>query len=171
LVQTFRSGQPDNQNATLPFYIILPLPSQSDNQNQNVIPKSVDEQPIAVRIINRERRPPNNDRNINKTNLKVIKLFNEQSSSRLCLPKLMITNARSLLNKHDEAYSVTVANGVDLFAVTETWLHSQVPDEVISMPSFHSKLLSLKYRINTELLWMKLDWNYLGLTHVKLQPL
>jgi hypothetical protein len=80
--------------------------------------------------------PPNNDRNINKTNLKVIKLLNEQSSSRLCLPKLMITNARSLLNKHDEAYSVTVANGVDLFAVTETWLHSQVPDEVISMPSF-----------------------------------
>jgi hypothetical protein len=145
LVQTFRSGQPDNQNATLPFYIILPLPSQSDNQNQNVIPKSVDEQPIAVRIINRERRPPNNDRNINKTNLKVIKLFNEQSSSRLCLPKLMITNARSLLNKHDEAYSVTVANGVDLFAVTETWLHSQVPDEVISMPSFQ---LIRKDRIN-----------------------
>ena len=29
----------------------------------------------------------------------------------------------------------------------------------------------LKYRINTELLWMKLDWNYLGLTHVKLQAL
>jgi hypothetical protein len=49
----------------------------------------------------------------------------------------MITNACSLLNKHDEAYSVTIANAVALFAVTETWLHSQVPDEVISMPSFN----------------------------------
>jgi hypothetical protein len=38
--------------------IILPLPGQSDNQNQSVIPKPVDEQPIAVRITNRERRPP-----------------------------------------------------------------------------------------------------------------
>jgi hypothetical protein len=103
----------------------------------SVIPKSVDEQPIAVRITNRERRPPNDKRNINKTNLKVIKLLNDQSSSRLCLPKLMITNACSLLNKHDEAYSVTIANAVALFAVTETWLHSQVPDEVISMPSFN----------------------------------
>ena len=62
-----------------------------------------------------------------------------------CLPKLMITNARSLLNKHDEAYSMTVANGVDLFAVTETWLHSQVRGEVISMPSFQ---LIRKDRIN-----------------------
>ena len=49
----------------------------------------------------------------------------------------MITNARSLLNKHDEAYSVIVA--------TETWLHFQIPDEVISMPSFQ---LIRKDRIN-----------------------
>ena len=57
----------------------------------------------------------------------------------------MIRNARSLLNKHDEAYSVTIGNGVYLFAVTETCLHSQVPDEVISMPSFQ---LIRKDRIN-----------------------
>ena len=52
LVQTFGSGQPDNRNVTLPFYIILPLPSKSDNQNQSVIPKPVDEQPVNLNLMN-----------------------------------------------------------------------------------------------------------------------
>ena len=48
----------------------------------------------------------------------------------------MVSNVRSLLNKYDEASSVIVANDVDLVAVTETWLHFQVPDEAVSIPSF-----------------------------------
>ena len=48
----------------------------------------------------------------------------------------MVTNVRSFLYKYDEAYLAVTENDVDLFAVTETWLSSQVPDGVINIPSF-----------------------------------
>ena len=59
------------------------------------------------------------------------------------LPKLMVTNVRSLPYKYDEAYLAVTENDVDLFAVTETWLRSQVPDGVTNIPAMYRRIVSL----------------------------
>ncbi|KAI8482474.1 hypothetical protein Bbelb_397940 [Branchiostoma belcheri] len=52
------------------------------------------------------------------------------------LPALLLANVRSLRHKTDELHAVSLANKVNIVAVTETWLNSDIPDSLVSFPDY-----------------------------------
>jgi hypothetical protein len=57
--------------------------------------------------------------------------FLQVGCSREFVPNLLLTNVMSLVPKMDELEHVTKQNNADLVFISETWLKSSVPDEVI----------------------------------------
>lgn len=45
-------------------------------------------------------------------------------------------NIRSILPKLNELYNIIIDNSFDIFAVTETWLGTHVPEESINLDEF-----------------------------------
>ena len=52
------------------------------------------------------------------------------------LPKFLLANARSILNKKEEL-EVISKDKPDVVLITETWLSDSVPDEVVNIPKFN----------------------------------
>ena len=57
-------------------------------------------------------------------------------SSPIKVPNLFICNMRSLAPKIDELDAVVSINHADIICITETWLSSAIPDNVIALPNF-----------------------------------
>ena len=58
-------------------------------------------------------------------------------SSPIKVPNLLICNMRSLAPKIDELDAVVSINHADIICITETWLSSAIPDNVIALPNFN----------------------------------
>ena len=58
------------------------------------------------------------------------------NSDDFCLPRLLISNVRSLLPKIDELEIVCKENEADLVCITESWLHSGIPDSGVSLTKY-----------------------------------
>ena len=52
------------------------------------------------------------------------------------LQKILLVNARSILNKKEELEVVISHDRPDVILITETWLSYSVPDEVVNIPKF-----------------------------------
>ena len=52
------------------------------------------------------------------------------------IPKLMVTNVRSLAPKIDEVREFMMENEINLSFLTETWLNDSITDSVVSIPGF-----------------------------------
>jgi hypothetical protein len=52
------------------------------------------------------------------------------------LPKFLLLNARSILNKKEELEVIISQCSPDVVMITETWLSDIVPDEVVNIPKF-----------------------------------
>ena len=53
------------------------------------------------------------------------------------LPTVLMANVRSLSPKVDELGMIAHVNSVDIIAVTETWLTSDIPDNAVDIPNFN----------------------------------
>ena len=62
--------------------------------------------------------------------------FLQVGCSREFVPNLLLTNVMSLVRKMDELEHVTKQNNADLVFISETWLKSSVPDEVIEINGY-----------------------------------
>ena len=52
------------------------------------------------------------------------------------LPRLLISNDRSILPKVDELEAVSQINEADFICITETWLNSSIPDSAVSLANY-----------------------------------
>ena len=52
------------------------------------------------------------------------------------MPRLLLTNVRSLIPKIDELEVVANVNEADIICITETWLTSDIPDSALSYSNF-----------------------------------
>ena len=52
------------------------------------------------------------------------------------LPKFLLVNARSILNKKEELEVVISHDRPDVILIAEIWLSDSVPDEVVNIPNF-----------------------------------
>ena len=66
-------------------------------------------------------------------------LPNEESNlqSQYTLPTIMLTNANSIMNKTDHMFLSVHSSNVDCFAVTETWLNDDIPNDPIALTNFN----------------------------------
>ena len=119
MVQTFRSGHPDNQNVTLPFYT------------------------IPVRVSHRHTRVtrpsyyPSGKSSNRKNNLIYISDHQTKKTPLLSsLPNLFVSNSRSLISKIDELSATVKSYTSDIVVVTETWLSSNVPNSAIDISGY-----------------------------------
>ena len=62
------------------------------------------------------------------------------------IPTILSTNVRSLPKKVDEIQQIAELNSAWAICITESWLHSDIPDSCIAIPGFN---LFRKDRINT----------------------
>lgn len=95
---------------------------------------------IQVRISSRSRsyRPRQNKRNT--ANLVRVRQSNPVETNKVAkpmLPKLALTNARSILPKVDELIANLSVNTVNLVAVTETWLNDDIEDNLVSITGYN----------------------------------
>ena len=58
-------------------------------------------------------------------------------ASPIKVPNLLICNMRSLAPKIDELDALVSINHADIICITETWLSSAIPDNVIALPNFN----------------------------------
>ena len=72
----------------------------------------------------------------NGCNLVSIKISKNVFPSTVKVPKLMLTNVRSLAPKMDEISYFMLHNHVDLAFITETWLRESIPDSIIHTPGY-----------------------------------
>ncbi len=95
--------------------------------------------PVRFSYSNRRRRPKQNGRNVN--NLISVRLNNsvETSGQFKCrtLPSFALINARSLLPKVDELAALVDSNGMDIVAITESWLHKDIDDNLLSISGYN----------------------------------
>ena len=61
-----------------------------------------------------------------------------KAGRRVILPSFYLFNARSLLPKIDELTALLSTNSVDLVAITESWLKSDIENSLIFFPGFNS---------------------------------
>ena len=61
---------------------------------------------------------------------------NNNRSKRPNFPSFSLINARSLFPKLDELTALLVTNPVDIAAVTETWLHKDINDNLVSINGY-----------------------------------
>ena len=59
------------------------------------------------------------------------------SSSTRIAPSVMLTNARSIVNKLAEIQSYINCHLPDIFVITESWLHSGISDDLVSFIGYH----------------------------------
>ena len=74
-------------------------------------------------------------RRTNSSNLQYIRQY-PANSDDFCLPRLLISNVRSLHLKIDELEMVYKDNEADLVCITESWLHSGIPDSGVSPSNY-----------------------------------
>ena len=72
----------------------------------------------------------------NGCSLVSIKISKNVPPSTVKVPKLMLTNVRSLAPKMDEISYFMLHNHVDLAFITETWLGESIPDSIIHIPGY-----------------------------------
>lgn len=58
------------------------------------------------------------------------------SHTPIAYPSLLLANARSVVNKLEEVQNVVVAVPYDVAVVTESWLHSDIPDECVQIDGY-----------------------------------
>ncbi len=103
------------------------------------------EKEILVLLTNRNIYPSCNSsvsiRSRNMSNLIKIPLTNpinpNESEPKGHLPNFLSTNVRSLLLKIDELALILNHLSIDIAAVSETWLHSGIENEVLSIPNYN----------------------------------
>ena len=60
------------------------------------------------------------------------KMFSEKR-----LPSILSANVRSALNKLDHIYLTISNRRYEIFAATESWLHENIPDEIVKLPNYN----------------------------------
>ena len=61
------------------------------------------------------------------------------------MPRLLLTNVRSLIPKIDELEVVANVNEADIICITETWLTPDIPDSALSY-----FVMTAQYRLEVE---------------------
>ena len=61
---------------------------------------------------------------------------NEMFDKNFYMPRLLLTNVRSLIPKSDELEVVANVNEADIICITETWLTPDIPDSALSYSNF-----------------------------------
>jgi hypothetical protein len=117
LVQTFRSGQPDKQNVTLPFYTISVRVSHRTM--------------VTIASYSNKRKRTSNPCNL--VNVTVINSNLENHRDNCAVPSLFVTNACHIANKVDELSAVVAINNPCVILVTESWLSSDIPNSIINI--------------------------------------
>ena len=80
-----------------------------------------------------------NRRTVNSTgeNLhNLVKIFCKQKPTVWSLPSVRLCNARSVFPKIDELRASFLFHPVDFVAVTESWLHADLPDSAVGMDGY-----------------------------------
>ena len=72
----------------------------------------------------------------NPNNLIVINNKIANVTRTVKVPKLMLTNVRSLAPKMDEVSQFMLHNHIDIAFITETWLRESIPDSIIHIPGY-----------------------------------
>ena len=72
----------------------------------------------------------------NGCNLVSIRISKNVPPSTVKVPKLMLTNVRSLAPKMVEISYFMLHNHVDLAFITKTWLRESIPDSIIHIPGY-----------------------------------
>ena len=95
--------------------------------------------PVRFSYSNRRRRPKQNRRNVNS--LISVRLNNwTETTSQFkspTLPSFGLINARSLLPKVDELAVFVDNSGMDIVAITESWLHKDIDDNLLSISGYN----------------------------------
>jgi hypothetical protein len=60
----------------------------------------------------------------------------KQDNKTSLLPLLALINVWSLVSKIDELFACLGVNNIDIAAVTETWFHRDIDDELVSLDSY-----------------------------------
>ncbi len=96
---------------------------------------------ISVRISYRNRRHRTKRNGRNSNNLISVRHNNlietTGRSKPHALPSFGLINARSLLPKIDELVVLLDGNPMDLVAITESWLHKDIDDSLISISDYN----------------------------------
>ena len=98
---------------------------------------------IPVRITKRSKASiKQKNSKVNHANIiRISTIFqnvNMNAGRRVVLPSFCLFNARSLLPKIDELTALLSTNPVDLVAITESWLKSDIENSLICIPGFNS---------------------------------
>ena len=108
----------------------------SQNLRSELAPSIIDtnQQPIPSLI--RERKLiRDNKRHIDKTNLKPVTLL-KANDLLYYIPRMLLSNVRSVNNKIDEIAVIANENKVDLIALTETWTDENTSPDFLSINGF-----------------------------------
>lgn len=82
-------------------------------------------------------KPRTNKRNPqNLTHVKCDKINQSSQNKASYVPKVMLSNVRSLVPKLDEVQEFLIRNDINFAFITETWLKESVADSVIDMPGY-----------------------------------
>ena len=102
---------------------------------------------IQTRITQRAYSTPSrytaSERNHNLSNLVSVNIVKTPATNHHnkvqnhLLPTVLMANVRSLSPKVDELGMIANVNSVDIIAVTETWLASDIPDNAVDIPNFN----------------------------------
>ena len=90
------------------------------------------------------------------------KIFCKQKPTAWSLPSVLLCNARSVFPKIDELRASLLFHPVDFVAVTESWLHADLPDSAVGIGGYdvHRKDRSGRLKNmehpNFECLWLNL---------------
>ena len=93
---------------------------------------------ISTRYIPSIMRPRTIKNSIGPTRLNNRHLISipTHAKTKYSFPKLFLSNTRSMVNKLDEIHGTISINSCDVTVITETWLTSNVTDNLISIPGF-----------------------------------
>ena len=67
----------------------------------------------------------------------LVKIFCKQKPTAWSLPSVLLCNARSVFPKIDELRASPLFHPVDFVAVTESWLHADLPDSAVGIDGYH----------------------------------
>ena len=90
---------------------------------------------ITARVTDRQKTnlaSKNNLQDSHPANL--IKIRSSVLRSSYNFPKILLSNTRSMVNKVDEISSVITINKCDIAVITESWLSSNISNDMISVP-------------------------------------
>ena len=116
----------DCRTASIPLFPSLLTFSQLNEENKVYLQSSISDQPLPSLLVN-----ATSDANPSPTYQPA-----SVNSEDFCLPRLLISNVRSILPKIDELQIVCDDNEVDLVCITESWLHSGILDSGVSLTNY-----------------------------------